>query len=351
MATNGKAWAHGSATHPARVLRNMNAAIMGQPTGTHTNSATATTRAGSYGVVGDGDMLVTTTGALGYSVAPGRCVLPGTFAAYQGGYTGYNDAAVTGSVGARHATLTRVDYIAYRVRDTDEDATGSEDDGIVVIAGTAGSGAPSVPSTLGSLLILSEVTVPSSAAGTALTFTDRRRKLSAVGAPIVGTVATRPTGVALRTPTYAYDTDTGDTVVYNGATWSVLSRSAAWLSFGLSAVVQSVGILGTVDGRYQQVGKHIDAWLRFTASSAGSAGNNVTFTTTGLPTPRVDTFNAGTMFLGRSGPVNEVAIVKYTTAGVMTFITGGSTNFLGSNPSFAVASGDIFELNLSYETS
>jgi len=219
MATNGKAWAHGSTTHPARVLRNETAAVMGLPWGTHANSATATTRGGAYGVVGDGDFLVTTTGSLGYSVAAGRIVAPGTFAAAQGLYAGYNDAAVTGSVSARHATLTRVDYIAYRVRDTDEDATTFEDDGIVVVAGTAGSGAPSVPSSLGSLVILSEVTVPSSAAGTPLTFTDRRLKASALGAPLVCTSTTRPTGIGLRTPTLAYETDTGAWIWWTGAAW------------------------------------------------------------------------------------------------------------------------------------
>src|SRR5215216_4115571 len=185
MATNGKAWAHGSATHPARVLRNVPALGMGLPWGTHANSATATTRGGAYGVVGDGDLLVTSTGSLGYSVAEGRVAAPGTFAAAQGLYVGYNDAAVTGSVDARHATLSRTDYLAYRVRDTDEDATTFEDDSIAYIAGTAGSGAPSLPSSLGSLVVLSEVTVPSAANGGPLVFTDRRRKASALGAVIV----------------------------------------------------------------------------------------------------------------------------------------------------------------------
>jgi hypothetical protein len=137
MATNGLAAWHGSATHPPRVGRNLTSAIMGQPVATFTNSATDTTRGGAYGVVGGPNSFkVTTTGALGFSVAAGRIVLPGTSATAQGAYVGYNDAAYTDSVDARDATNPRIDYIAYRVRDTDEDASTFEDDGIVKITGT-----------------------------------------------------------------------------------------------------------------------------------------------------------------------------------------------------------------------
>ena len=85
-------------------------------------------------------------------------------------------AAVTGNVGARDASNPRIDYIAYKVRDTDEDATGSEDDSIVVIAGTpAGSPSPpSIPATVGTVVVLSEVLVPSTANGGALPFSPFR---------------------------------------------------------------------------------------------------------------------------------------------------------------------------------
>ena len=248
MATNGKAWAHGSATHPTRVVRNLLSAIMGQPTASHANSATATTRGGSYGVVGGGDFLVTSTGSLGYSVAAGRLVCPGTFALAQGGYAGYNDAAVTGNVGARDATNPRIDYIAYRVRDTDEDATGSEDDGIVVIAGTpAGSpSAPSVPSSLGSLVILSEVTVPSVANGGALTFTDRRQYASAIGGIIRCTSTTRPTGAALWEGQYIDEMNTDRTWRYSGSAWQPVKGSFCCIASASTSIGAGVttGISG-----------------------------------------------------------------------------------------------------------
>lgn len=274
MATNGKAWAHGSATHPARVLRQMAAFLAGVPWASHANSATATTRAGAYGVVQDADLLVTTTGSLGYSVAAGRVGGPGTFAAGQGFYTGYNDAAVTGNVGARHATLTRVDYIAWRVRDTDEDATGAEDDGIVVIAGTPGSGAPSVPSSLGTLVILSEVTVPSSAAGTPLTFVDRRKLISGPGGVRVRTSSTRDTGVGLRAGDPTYDTDTGDLVIWNGAAHIPVMDTGQTYTPTWNASVGSPAIgNGSIIGHYGITGKWCDLTIQVVAGSTTSGGS------------------------------------------------------------------------------
>lgn len=342
MATNGKGAYHGSNTHPARVLRNASAAFMGQPAGTHANAASATTRGGSYGVVGDGDLLVTSTGSLGYSVAPGRVGGPGTFAAYQGWYGGYNDAAVTGNVGARHATLTRVDYIAWRVRDTDEDATGSEDDGIVVIAGTAGSGAPSVPSSLGTLVVLSEVTVPSSAAGTALTFTDRRPRLSALGAPIICTSSTRPTGIALREPTYIFETDTDRQMVWDGAAWIITSEPPQTWTL---AVAQPTTVTGTtVRAWYQRSNGVFQAHATWTATGTGTTSQSIT---TSTPVSLANTEDGGGSFtLTRaSSTVYAGSIIPQSTGGLYLF-DSGNTSPLGLTPAFALAVGDTIRIDL-----
>lgn len=220
MATNGVAFAHGSATHPARVFRNMVSAMYGQPTISHANAVSPTTRGGAYGVAGGGDLAVTTTGGVGYSVAAGRVVAAGTFALAQGAYVGYNDAAVTGNH-TRDATNPRINLLAWRVRDTDEDATTFEDDGIVLIEGTpAGSPVvPSLPSSLGTLAVLSEVLVPSSASGAALTYTERRQYATAIGGTMRVTSALRPTGAALWPGLHIYETDTGSRLWWDGAAW------------------------------------------------------------------------------------------------------------------------------------
>lgn len=220
MAVGTPAWAAGSATIPTRVLRHLPATLLGVPVITHSNAATATTRGGGYGVGGGGDLAVTSTGGLGYSVAAGHFALPGTSATGQGTYVSYNDAAVTGTLPARNATNPYIAYIAVQIRDTDEDATGSEDASIVVIQGTAAAtpSPPAVPSSLGSLLILSEVLVPSSANGGAVVFTERRAFLNAIGGNARVTSATRPTSSALWDGQHIYETDTKNLLVYNAAT-------------------------------------------------------------------------------------------------------------------------------------
>lgn len=210
---------HDSTTHPAKALRNMTAGIMGQPTISHANAVTATTRGGAHGVVGDGDMLVTWTSGLGYSVAAGRAFVAGTFSLAQGSYSVYNDAAVVGTLAARDATNPRISLICVRVRDTDTDATGAEDVGLIEVAGVAAASpaVPSVPSSLGSLLILSQVTVPPGAA--APTFSDVRPYAAALGGTLRCKSTTKPTGAALYTGLTIYETDTGNESVWTGAAW------------------------------------------------------------------------------------------------------------------------------------
>lgn len=298
MATLGKAWAHGSTSHSARVLRNMLSTVLGQPWGTHSNTASASTRGGSYGVVGDADLLVTSTGGLNWSVAAGRYAAPGTFAAAQGGYAGANDAAATGSVNARHATLTRVDYVCVRVRDTDEDATGAEDDGIHYIAGTAGSGTPSTPSSLGTLDILCEITVPSAAAGTALTFVDKRGRLSAVGAPVVCTSSTLPTAIALRNELEANETDTHARRFWNGSAWVYLYQPAQSFTPVMrgGGVAATVGGGGIAQGAYSIVGGRCHFQIRWIFGSGGGASMPV----------GVMTFDAPVAFGGSSADYQHV---------------------------------------------
>jgi hypothetical protein len=114
------AFALGSTTHTTRVLRNMVGAVFGLPMVSHSNAVSPSTRGGAYGVGPYGDMLVTTTGGLGYSIAAGEAVVTGTFALGQGVFTGkriyetdtgvnkvYNGATwVTTDVGAPTAWST-----------------------------------------------------------------------------------------------------------------------------------------------------------------------------------------------------------------------------------------------------
>lgn len=93
------------------------------------------------GVVDPGDYLVTPGGAsLQWSVAAGRAWVKGDDTTRQGLYQQINDAAVTGTVAAGHATLPRVDAVILSVKDSS--VTGvSDTPTLTTLAGTATSGA------------------------------------------------------------------------------------------------------------------------------------------------------------------------------------------------------------------
>lgn len=207
----------GSTTHTSKVARNVNRATFGGPTAAFTAAILPTTAGGAHGVVGGGDLLVTATGGLNFSIAAGNAVLTGSSSIAQGVYAGiYNDAALAGAVGAHHATLPRKDIIAVRIRDTDEDASGSEDCGHVVIAGTAAA-SPADPAIPANHLVLARANVPATSG--AITVDDLRTFASAIGGRLRCRSTTRPTGAALWEGLQIYETDTDLQWTYNGSAW------------------------------------------------------------------------------------------------------------------------------------
>jgi hypothetical protein len=313
-------WA-GSATHPVRVARNAASTYFQIPMVSHANSASATTRGGGYGVACGGDLAVTTTGGLGYSIAAGHFALPGTFATAQGGYVGYNDAAVTGTLPARDATNPYIAYICARVRDTDEDATGSEVTDFAVVQGTpaASPAAPAVPSSLGSLLILSETLVPSVANGGPVAFTERRQYLAAVGGIKRVTSALNPSGAGVWPGFPFYETDTGDAFIYDGTAkrpfldiWQTYTPT--WAAASSAPALGN----GTLVGTYAIYAKTCFLNIIFTSGSSTNGGTGgYTFS---LP-PGVTASSAASEWHG----VSKAFISGVGNYLGVSFISGGTT--------------------------
>jgi hypothetical protein len=353
MATNGLAAWHGTTTHNARVGRNLTSAIMGQPVATFTNSATDTTRGGAYGVSGGpASMKVTTTGSLGFSVAPGRVVGVGTSATAQGAYEGYNDAAYTDSVDARDATNPRIDYVAWRVRDTDEDATTFEDDGIVKITGTpaATPAPPAVGAGLGSLVILCEVLVPSSASGAALTFTDRRQYAAALGGRKLCTSTTRPSGVGVWEGVEIRELDSHSDLIYDGTTWRYQYKPIAqWNGAGTGAA----NLTGATLSTYYSISNNLVHFHGFITLGASSAIGTGFFNYTLPITSNGSGIKGGYCSIGdTSANLSYAARAFINSTGVVTF---SPTNASGSNGQVTAtspitwATGDFVEFDISYQ--
>lgn len=151
-------------------------------------------------------------------VFAGCATIQGTASSLQGAYIYTLDATTNLTIGAAHASLTRIDLIAVRIRDSTYDTSGARDGGLVVIAGTPGSGAPSLPIDA-TYWTLASVTV--AALDTAINtadISDVRRFTAALGGTIECTSTTRPT-TAPSAGQVIYETDTGLYLRYNGTAW------------------------------------------------------------------------------------------------------------------------------------
>lgn len=160
------------------------------------------------GIISPGDLKCTAGSGVTTAIAAGRCNIRGSTNVDQGIYTLWNTAATTVTHTAADATNPRIDSIYAKVIDSTE-AGGATDAGqIVLVSGTAtsgatldnrtGAGSPPASSTL-----LADVLVPNGAASSAsYTYRDRRLYASPNVVPPIKTttldaVAFQPAGVPM----------------------------------------------------------------------------------------------------------------------------------------------------------
>ena len=194
----------GTVTHPALLFRRMLAGLFSE---------------GVAGFNTSGDMKVTQSGTPGMSVvvARGGVYIKGDDATDQGLYFQYNDADVTLTVPAAHATLARKDIVVCHVYDNFHGQAG--DTAILeYIAGTA-AGSPAEPTLPATAYKLATVDVP--AADTSITnsqITDRRSIASLnTGAIIV------PSARVYRSSNQSIADTTSVTIQFNAEDYDTLA--------------------------------------------------------------------------------------------------------------------------------
>jgi len=213
------------ATHTAEQMRNY--VLAGLVAGTQ-GATSLQTRGGVNPVLGS-ELSVTQTGSpsMAVIVKSGIAVVPGTENAKQGGYGVGNDADLTLSVTAAHATLARIDIVVFRVRDSAY--SGITDSAVLeVVAGTP-SGSPTAPATPANSLLLAEVAV--AAAATSITnanITDKRIWLTGSGGVIKCTSTTRPAANTVVEGQLIWEDDTNKVFATtdSGTTWAYIGGSA-----------------------------------------------------------------------------------------------------------------------------
>lgn len=174
---------------------------------------------------------------------------PGVVVTSGGGYGTGLDGAWTGTLAARHATLSRIDRVILEVLDTTTQRTAQ----VRIITGTAAA-TPSAPALPASALSLATIAVPSASGGQA-TATDTRLSSAAAGGIIRVPdnaarlrVSTPPAGVVQ----YVSQEDAGTLWQRVGTAWSqvfpVPTSDTGWTTTGL---VYGTGWTSAAAGQWQ----------------------------------------------------------------------------------------------------
>jgi len=267
------------ATHTAVQMRNAVASLIAGVTA----SADMRPRGGVNGSMGN-KLQVTQTGSpsMAVIIKSGAAWVPGSENSTQGSYSVVNDADVTVSVTAAHATLARIDLVCFKVQDSQYSGV-ADTCSLVVVAGTP-SGSPAVPTAPNNSTILAQIAVGAAVSSiTNANITDRRSYLAAAGGVITCTSTTRPAAGTIPFGQTIFELDTlkGYITLDGGTNWvqnyppqtkiaeNILGGTAASVTF--SSIPQTfrnlwLKIVAKGDG----AGSLVSCRIRFNGDTAGN---------------------------------------------------------------------------------
>lgn len=241
------------------------------------------------------EFVVTQTGSpsMGVLVEPGAISIPGSLSSTQGNYFVINDAQVSLSVTAAHATLPRIDIVVVNVRDSFYSGA-SNDCQLQVIAGTPAS-SPVAPTAPDNSLTIASIAVGAAVSSiTNANITDTRIYSAASGGVInIRNIAAVPASTEISEGQLLWAMDTN--ILYQ---WNGTAARQVW-PVG-SATGSSSAPIKLFQGK-------ATATLTLTTSFADIVGATVTLTTTGanaiyIAVASFDAFlsaaGAGVAFLG-----------------------------------------------------
>lgn len=299
---------------------------------------------------------VTQTGSpsMAIIVKSGQAAIPGTEGAKQGMYSVLNDADLTISVTAAHATLNRIDLVCFKVEDTAYSGAVNASS-LVVVAGTPAS-SPAAPTPPANSIILAQISIL--ALDTSITtgeITDRRHYMSSVGGIIPCTSSTRPGAGQIAEGQQIYETDTDRIYITHdgGTTWTLrpsnyqtrqtLSGTAASISFtGIPSNLRKLTVSFTA--RSNDAAANVLVQLRINNDSGANYHDVFTFVAgAGTPASLVES-GTTSWRVGRAAAAGAAAGIF--GVGQIDLIGWDSphTNYLGMiSNSGVVAGGNTFE--------
>ena len=203
-------------SHPAEETRLALAGFLGSDPGVAFTAGVGALDPG-HGVTAPAGLKVSPSGpSMNVSVAPGACFIRGSQSQLQGVYHVVNDAALVLSISPADATNPRRDLVVATVRDANYSGA-SNDARIIVVTGTPAA-VPADPAVPANSLVLARIQVNAAPDATIVAgdITDLRPYAGTPYREVTCTSTTRPPLAAIGTR--IYETDTGDRLVYYGAT-------------------------------------------------------------------------------------------------------------------------------------
>jgi transposase len=250
---NPPAWLQFRTDHPASLYRRMLKALLG---GNTMNS----------GVVQSGDFTVTAQSTPNMSVrsASGFAFIESSESTTHGGaYYVHNDASVTLTVAASHATLTRYDLVVLRVKDQEYSGTVNEA-ALEVVQGTAAS-SPSEPAVPANAIVLARITVAAGATTiTNANIADRRARAGGPAIPplTVGSVTERNNADVAREGQIIYRTDTDVWEGYRNGAWEQIAPLPKTPTAGTSQITTDANGYATITHGLGQTPSSVQATMQ-----------------------------------------------------------------------------------------
>lgn len=272
-------------------------------------------------------------GTMGITVSPFTCWVDGGTSAAQGGYPFILDAEAGFTLADGHATLSRTDTVAVRIRDDAFDGSGSTDADLIVVQGTPGAGVPALPATA---LPVRDVIVPATAsAGTGglssgNLSTDRRIYLPS-GVVRVASAVERDS-LVVEAGTVAYRADTDVLQVWNGATWKTYTPDDT-TTYATAAALGLTLNSGFTAASLKAVRKGNDRYLSLRIASVNAINTYTTLGTMPADWRPAGAPATGTIGFGGAG---TAPYTRITTAGNLDVA------------SITVAAGGQFEMSFAY---
>lgn len=307
------------ATHTAEQFRNWHDVLVAGKI-----SATSLIARGGVNPALGNTLSVTQTGSpsMAVIVKSGHAIVPGSEGTKQGIYSVMNDADVTLSISAAHATLNRIDSVVFKVEDSQYSGVANTSS-LVIVTGTPAS-SPAAPVLPNNCIELARVSIV--ALDTSITngeITDRRYYLAATGGKIQCTSATRPAANTIVSGQEIYETDTFRTMITHDAGTTWVNKQEKYISRTTVAVL-AASVVFTLPTNLRSI------LITYRGRSNAGAANNVNVTINGSGAAVYTFYNCGSTDGADITPAGGGAQVN----GFAGVIPGGGTRFSAGEITF-----------------